>query len=163
MLKTCVRENYALNSDRLKDLLNKLQNPAWLCFTWFGLTAGISLLEANVKFTAPLLTRVVALDVGRVVFAALNKVEIVMLILLLIIVRVSGQAKNLWAYIGPLTFIMLAQTIWLLPQLSYRATLIASGIEPAPSYSHAIFAVLELSKLLLLLLLGFGTMTATKR
>jgi hypothetical protein len=40
--------------------------------------AGISFLESWVKFRADLVTRVVGLDVGRNVFHALNRVEIVL-------------------------------------------------------------------------------------
>ena len=32
--------------NKLKDLAMNVRNPAWLCFVWFGMTAGISLLEA---------------------------------------------------------------------------------------------------------------------
>ena len=31
---------------KLKELASNAMNPAWLCFVWFGMTAGISLLEA---------------------------------------------------------------------------------------------------------------------
>ncbi len=45
-------------------------------FIWFGFVSAISFMEAPVKFTAPSLTLAVGLDVGRHVFAVLNKVEI---------------------------------------------------------------------------------------
>ncbi len=144
--------------NKLKDLAMNVRNPAWLCFVWFGMTAGISLLEAPIKFTAPTLTRPIALDVGRVVFEALNKAELVALILLLVLVRLSGKARELWGYCAVIVLIMMAQSVWLLPLLSSRADLIVSGIEPAPSIAHAAYAVTELSKLLLLLVLGFRSM-----
>lgn len=143
------------NRARLKDLTRKLLNPAWLAFTWFGLTAGISLLEAPVKFTAPMLTRPVALDVGRVVFQALNRVELVLLILLLVLVRVSRRSRELFAAGAGLALILIAQTVWLLPQLAQRAQAIANGFEPEPSIVHGAYATLELAKLLLLLYVGF--------
>jgi hypothetical protein len=142
----------------LKDLWRSAANPAWLCFAWFGMTAGISLLEAPVKFTAPTITREIALDVGRVVFAALNQAELIALILLLILTRISGRAKHLWIGIGPLALIVLAQSVWLLPELSERSKLIVAGLDPGPSMAHATYAVLELLKLLLLLFLGFRAM-----
>ena len=52
---------------------NALLNPAWVCFTWLGMTVGVSMIATPVRFTADSITRAVALDVGRVVFAALNK------------------------------------------------------------------------------------------
>lgn len=142
-------------SDILRGIREAIRNPGWLCFVWFGMTAGISLLEAPVKFTTPSLTREVALDVGRVVFAALNKVELVALILLLILVRLSGRARELWTSCSLLAVIVLAQSAWLLPELSARAQMIMSGTEPAPSIAHGVYAALELIKLATLFHLGF--------
>ena len=143
-----------------KDLRRTLKNPAYICFIWFGMTAGISLLATPVRFTAPTITRPVALDVGQVVFAALNKAELIALVLLLILVRVSGRAKELWAQCSVLVLILLAQSIWLLPQLAARSQQIAAGIEPPASMLHASYSTLELIKLLMLLYLGFRTLKA---
>jgi hypothetical protein len=151
---------------KLKDYWQIARNPAWLCFVWFGMTAGISLLEGPVKFTAPALSRAAALDVGRVVFAALNKAELVALILLLVLVRGAGLARRLWPPVGVLVVILIAQSAWLLPELAARAAQIVSGIEPRPSIAHATYAVLELVKLVLLLVLGFqssGAFAASKQ
>lgn len=143
------------NKDRLKAYLRLVRNPAWICFTWFGLTAGISLLEAPVKFTAPSITREIALDVGRVVFAALNKVELVALIVTLILVRASGFLRQLWAPTAALALVVIVQSAWLLPELSNRSRQIVSGIEPGDSPAHLLYGLFELTKLALLLLVGF--------
>ncbi len=135
-----------------------IRNPAWVCLIWFGMTAGVSLLATPVRFSAPTITRAIALDVGQVVFAALNKAEFVALILLLIVVRVSGRARSLWAGCGVLTLILLAQSMWLLPELAARTQQVIAGAELAPSHVHGTYSVLELSKLLLLLYLGFRSM-----
>jgi hypothetical protein len=131
-----------------------LQSPAWICFTWFGMTAGVSLLATPARFSAPLMTRPVAFDVGAVVFAVLNKAEFVALIILLIVVRVSGRAAQWWAVCGLLTLILVAQSAWLLPELTARAGMVASGIEPPPSIAHAAYSTLELCKLMLLFACG---------
>ncbi len=122
------------------------------------MTAGVSLLATPVRFTAPLITRPVALDIGRVVFAALNKVELIVLLILLLVVRVSGRARDLWMQCSALILILLAQSVWLLPQLSERSQQIISGVEPAPSMLHGTYSILELLKLLLLLYLGFRSL-----
>ena len=127
------------------------------------MTAGISLLETPVRFTAPTLTRPVALDIGRVVFAALNKAELAALLVLLLVVRISGRARELWIQCSALILILLAQSIWLLPQLAARAQQIVAGVEPAPSMLHGTYSVLELLKLLLLLYLGFRSLQATEQ
>lgn len=134
------------------------RNPAWISFTWFGMTAGISLLATPVRFSATTITRPIALDVGRVVFAALNKAEFVALIVLLIVIRVSGKIRNYIAVTGVLALILLVQAVWLLPELAARTDLIISGVEPARSIVHAAYSVLELTKLVLLLFLGFRSL-----
>ena len=150
-----------MNAKYWKGLSRALRNPAYVCFIWFGLTAGISLLATPIRFTAPLITRPVALDIGRVVFAALNKAELIALLILLIIVRVSGSAKELWMQCSALILILLAQSVWLLPQLAARSQQIVAGVEPAPSMLHGTYSALELLKLLLLLYLGFRSLQAT--
>jgi hypothetical protein len=152
------REFMPTKSATKKCVMAILRNPAWVCLIWFGMTAGVSLLATPVRFTATTLTRPVALDVGRVVFAALNKAEFVALIILLVVVRMTGKAKELWAFCGILTLILMAQSIWLLPELAARTDLIIAGIEPAPSIAHAAYSTLELSKLLLLLYMGFRSL-----
>lgn len=132
---------------RLKQVLG---SPAWLCFTWFGLTAGVSVLATPARFSAELITRPIAFDVTATVFAALNKAELVALILMLAIVRVSGRARGWWAWCGVLTLLLIAQSVWLLPELTERAAMVASG-QPLPdSIAHAAYSSSELFKLALL-------------
>ena len=147
--------HYTSVSGRIR---NALLNPAWVCFTWAGMTAGVSLLATPVRFTATSITRPVALDVGRVVFAALNKAELVAVILLLIIVRMSGRSRELWIGCSVLILIVLAQGVWLIPELAARTDMILSGTQPPPSYAHAIYSSLELAKIGLLLFLGFRSL-----
>lgn len=134
---------------------NAILNPAWVCFLWVGMTIGISMIATPVRFTAQTITREIALDVGRVVFAALNKAELVALVLLLIVVRVSGAAARYWGFCSVLALIVLAQSVWLTPELAERTQMIINGVEPPRSYAHAIYSSLELIKIGLLLYLGF--------
>ena len=129
-------------------------NPAWVCFTWLGMTVGVTLIATPVRFTAGSITRPVALDVGRVVFAALNKAELLALVLLLLVVRVSGRSAGLWASSAALALIVLAQGAWLIPELAARTDIILAGGEPPPSHAHAIYSTLELAKIGLLLYVG---------
>lgn len=126
---------------------------------WVGMTVGISMIATPVRFTAASITRPVALDVGRVVFAALNKAELAALVMLLIIVRVAGLARKWWAVCAFLALIVLAQGVWLIPELASRTDIIMAGLEPPPSYAHAIYSSLELIKIGLLLFLGFSAQT----
>ncbi len=135
-------------------LRRAFSNPAWICFTWFGLTAGISLLATPVRFASPGLARDVKFEVASIVFTALNKAELIALILFLIVIRVSGAAARWWAIAGLLVLIVMAQSVFLLPELSARADMIARGLEPPPSYVHAAYSTLELTKLGILFVTG---------
>ncbi|MDH3578698.1 MAG: hypothetical protein OEO71_12890 [Gammaproteobacteria bacterium] len=137
---------------------NAILSPAWVCFLWTGMTVGVSMIATPVRFTAASITRPVALDVGRVVFAALNKAELVALALLLLIVRIAGLTRKWWAFCAILALIVLAQGIWLIPELAARTDIIIAGGEPPPSYAHAIYSSLELVKIALLLFLGFSAL-----
>lgn len=135
-------------------VIRALANPAWVCFTWFGMTAGVSLLATPVRFSAPTITRAIGLDIGRVVFAVLNKAELAALILLLVIARTTGRARRWWGICAALALIVLIQSIWLLPELAARAEMVVSGVEPPPSYLHASYSILELLKLGVLFIAG---------
>ena len=136
-----------------------VSNPGWVCLVWFGMTAGISLLAVPSQFATSTATRAVSLDVARTIFTALNKAELVALVVLLITVRVSGNARRWWAAVSVLAFIILLQTVWLLPELAERARMILAGTEPPPSIAHAAYSTLELVKLGLLLLLGLAAIS----
>ena len=43
---------------------------------WFGLTLGLSFIETPLKFQAPGVTLTIGLEIGRLVFGVLNKIEI---------------------------------------------------------------------------------------
>ena len=151
-----------MSSNIRRRLASAFGNPAWVCFLWFGMTAGIVLLATPLRFTAQSITRPVALDVGRVVFTALNRAELVALIVLLIVVRVSGRAAQWWAVAGVLALILIAQNAWLLPELAERTDMILAGREPPPSHLHATYASLELVKLGILLIGGFTALGEQK-
>ena len=139
---------------------NALRNPAWVCFTWLGMTIGVSLIATPMRFAAESITRPVALDVGRVVFAAFNKAELLALVLLLVVVRVSDRTRDLWAWCSALVLILVAQGAWLIPELAARTDIILAGAEPPPSHAHAIYSTLELAKMAILLFVGARSLAA---
>ncbi|TMW60061.1 hypothetical protein Poli38472_000103 [Pythium oligandrum] len=55
--------------------LAPIASATFLAILWLGFVLAISFTEAWIKFRAPFISRYLALDVGRVVFAALNAVE----------------------------------------------------------------------------------------
>jgi hypothetical protein len=77
-------------------------------------------------------------------------------VILLVVVRVSGNARRWFAASLVLALIVLLQTVWLLPELAERSRMILSGTEPPPSIAHAAYSTLELVKLGTLLVLGLA-------
>ena len=123
-------------------------------FVWAGLVAGISFLEAPLKFTAPHITVPLGLGIGRIVFAALNKLELALSATALLSAAVRRAPAHVWAALGLLSAVLLLQTLWLLPALDLRATALLAGHPPLPSNLHKTYIGLEVVKLLTLLLAG---------
>ena len=63
-------------------------------FIWFGAVAAISFMEAPLKFTAPNITLPLGLEIGYVIFHALNKVEIVLGVLFLVSIIFAKPDKK---------------------------------------------------------------------
>ncbi|SER55773.1 hypothetical protein [Pedobacter rhizosphaerae] len=124
-------------------------------FFWAGLIAGISFLEAPLKFQAPGITIPLGLGIGQLVFQALNKIEIAFFLVL----SCCMLGMNLKNYKGILYAILLAvmlfDTFWLLPLLDKRAILVLKGVSVKASYHHILYIIFESIKLLALLILGF--------
>ena len=122
-----------------------------LCFTWLGLVVGISFLEAPVKFTAPSLPRPVGLDVGRHVFTALNRTELVLALLVAGAWWMAQPRRAVTSSLGLVGGVLLIQTLWLLPTLKGQAaTIIEGGSVAGPNYVHVAYGLLEGAKVVAL-------------
>ena len=127
-----------------------------LAFAWAGLVAGISFLEAPVKFTAPSLTLEVGLDVGRHVFGALNRTELILALISAGLMWASRPRRGVWIALGLAWTAVVLQTVWLLPALDARAVLILSGGRPpAAPELHVLYGLDEGAKVLALLAAGW--------
>lgn len=147
---------------KLKAIARYFGNPGWLCFLWFGLAAGMSLLAVPAVFNADSLGRAEALDAAREIFLLLGKAEVALLILFLVLTRATGRAARLWAFAGVLALIVIAQNAWLVPELSARTDSIIAGREPPPSFAHAAYSIVGLVKLVVLVVAGFLARTPTR-
>lgn len=127
-----------------------------LAFVWAGLVAGISFLEAPVKFTAPSLTREVGLDVGRHVFGALNRAELALALASCGLVWAARPRHGVRAALGLVWGVLIVQTAWLLPALDARAALIiGGGSPPAAPGLHVLYGLAEGAKVLALVGAGW--------
>jgi len=124
-----------------------------LTFTWLGMVLGISFLEAPLKFRAPGITKELGLGIGRLVFTALNRVELIIASALILIITVSQAWNNEILLSIPLG-ILTIQTVWLLPALKARINLILTGQDLPKSKHHIIFILLEVCKVLSLIIYG---------
>ncbi len=93
---------------------------------WCGLLAGISFIEAPLKFRAPGITVPLGVGIGRLVFRVLNRVE--------------------WG-------LLLG---WLLPHLDRRAKRLQEGLPPTGPSFHFAYATAEVLKCLLLVIAGYN-------
>ncbi|WP_293309592.1 hypothetical protein [Pedobacter sp. UBA5917] len=129
---------------------------------WAGLLAGISFLEAPLKFQAPGITVSLGLGIGQLVFQALNKVEIVLLIIILAC-SLPAPLNNIRSILlFALTILLMAETFWLLPLLDERAKLVLAGNAPIKSYHHILYIIIDAIKLLFLITLGFSNLKSLR-
>lgn len=129
-----------------------------LCFCiifWAGLIGGISFLEAPLKFQAPGITIPLGLGIGQLVFQALNKIEVVLLVVILICTYPTSLKNLDGLFLVFITILLLTDTFWLLPLLDERAKLVLNGKPITESYHHLLYIVIESFKFLSLVILGF--------
>lgn len=139
--------------------LRFIQVSLFALLLWAGMVAGISFLEAPLKFTAPQVTLAIGLGIGRLVFNWLNNCELVLGILVVLGLFFNRPPFRIWLPVLLLWGVLMVQTTWLLPALDVRALQIMAGKVPQPSYLHLVYVTLEIFKLGLLL----GTASAVYR
>ncbi len=117
-------------------------------FLWLGFVGAISFMEAWLKFRAPGITLPMGLGIGRLVFHALNIMEWLFLVVILINLYfnqgLSFRTMDVWLAIPAL--ILILQTVWVLPVLDSRAELHIQGMEVPPSKIHFIYVLFEIIK-----------------
>ena len=125
-------------------------------FLWIGFICAISFMEAWLKFRAPGVTLPIGLSIGKMVFRALNKVEWAFVIIIaggMLSVKGHLNALIFFGY-GLTLFLLVAQTLWLLPALDRRADALIGGQPLLPSALHWYFIAAELEKVIALFLSG---------
>lgn len=136
----------------------KVEQPvALICaFVWIGFVCSISFLEAWLKFRAPGVTLPIGLGIGRLVFAALNKVEWVLALGILVSIYTKPALTTLKDKLPfVITVVFLAiQTVWLLPALDNRAEMHINGENVMPSNLHIYYVIAEAIKITALFYFG---------
>ncbi len=122
---------------------------------WLGFFMAISFMEAPLKFTAPGISLAQGLQIGKIIFGALNICEWVFLAIILVTCLFKSTSKRTAILIVLIAIILLTETAWLLPYLDARANKIISGQQVASSSLHWLYVLLELIKVPVLLLIGW--------
>lgn len=120
-------------------------------FTWVGMVFAISFVEAPLKFRAPGVTIPVGLGIGRLVFRALNAVELVFALLLLSCAALRTPPVPVGVALGLAVIAMAGQLVVVRPRLNRRTRAVLSGTDAPRSHAHLAYVVLEAGKLAALL------------
>ena len=123
-------------------------------YLWIGFVCAISFMEAWLKFRASGVTVSIGLNIGRLVFNALNKVEWVFAIAIFADLIISKNIflsmqilfkKETIFYLIPL-ILLIIQTFWTLPALDKRAEMYIENLPMPASYLHFYYVAMEALK-----------------
>ncbi|MGW2418679.1 hypothetical protein ACWC0C_05345 [Streptomyces sp. NPDC001709] len=128
-------------------------------FVWLGMVLAISSLEAPLKFRAPGVTIPVGLGIGRLVFRALNAVEVVLAVVATAAIAVGGAPAGITALTAAVAVLLLVQLAVVRPILNRRSDRVLAGEELPRSRGHFWYVALELLKVVALIALGVGLLT----
>lgn len=131
-----------------------MTTAAAIAFTWLGMVLAISFLEAPLKFRAPGVTLPLGLGIGRVVFAALNKVEAVLALGVVVFLVIGPRTVLAVVFAAVAVLALLVQLFAVRPALTRRSDRVLAGEDGPRSHAHFVYIGLEVLKVVALL--GFG-------
>jgi hypothetical protein len=119
-------------------------------FVWLGMVLAISFLEAPLKFRAPDVTLQIGLGIGRLVFRALNTVEVVLAIVILATAVASPPPTGVAAALAVAFAALAVQIGAVRPRLNRRSDKVLAGLDAPRSRGHYVYVGLEAIKTLAL-------------
>jgi len=133
---------------------------AAICFVWFGMVLAISFLEAPLKFRAPGITLPLGLGIGRIVFRALNTVEVLLGAAILLLAVLAGGWQAGYGYLLIAAVMLVAQLGVILPKLHKRSDAVLAGnVSEQRSQVHWVYVGADAIKIIALLLAGISLLT----
>lgn len=112
---------------------------------WCGMVAAISFMEAPLKFKAPGITRQLGVGIGRLVFGALNRVEVVFSLATVALIVFNGFiAASVAALAASGT--LLIQLALIRPMLRRQSERVLAGEASARTSSHLWYVAAEVVK-----------------
>jgi hypothetical protein len=127
-------------------------------FGWLGMVLAISFIEAPLKFRAPGVTIRIGLGIGRLVFRALNAVEVVLAVALLAAIAAGHQPLHLAVAAAVPVALLAVQLILVRPRLNRRSDRVLAGEDAPRSHVHYVYVALEALKVAALLTAGAMTL-----
>ncbi|MFZ2239260.1 MAG: hypothetical protein WAV90_06905 [Gordonia amarae] len=127
-----------------------------ITFVWLGMVGAISFIEAPLKFRAPGITIPLGLGIGRLVFRALNGVETVWAVVLIVAVAVgSFTDTGIVIAVAVAVAALAAQVVGVRPALTKRSDAVLAGGDHAHrSHAHFAYVGFEIVKVAALITLG---------
>ena len=121
---------------------------------WLGFFMAISFMEAPLKFTASGISMADGLQIGRILFKALNICEWVFLAIILFTCLLKKASRYGFCLVIAISIILVLETAWLLPILDEHATMVIKNQQPPGHLEHWAYIILEVIKIPVLLLIG---------
>lgn len=125
-----------------------------ITFVWLGMVLAISFLEAPLKFRAPNVTLQIGLGIGRLVFRALNTVEVGFALVLLALVVAGPTPVGISVALGVALAALALQLIAVRPLLTRRSDRVLAGQEGPRSRAHYVYVGFEVVKVVALVVAG---------
>jgi len=123
-------------------------------FVWLGMVLAISFLEAPLKFRAPQVSLRIGLGIGRLVFRALNTVEAVLALALVVAIILASAPVRIVIATVVAAAVLAVQLAVVRPRLTRRSDRILAGANAPRSRSHYAYIALETAKVGALLATG---------
>lgn len=127
-----------------------------ITFIWLGMVLAISFLEAPLKFRAPNVTLQIGLGIGRLVFRALNTVELVFAAVIVLAALMNRSSLTVMVAFVVAVAALAVQLVVVRPRLNRRSDEVLAGREGPRSRMHHVYVVLELIKVVALLIAGIS-------
>jgi hypothetical protein len=130
-----------------------------LTFVWLGMVLAISFLEAPLKFRAPNVTLQIGLGIGRLVFRALNTVEVGFALVIVAIVAAGPMPARIAVAFFVAVAALAVQLIAVRPRLTRRSDRVLAGSDGPRSRGHYAYVGLEAIKAFALVVAGILLLT----
>jgi hypothetical protein len=130
-----------------------------LTFVWLGMVLAISFLEAPLKFRAPDVTLQIGLGIGRLVFRALNTVEVGFALVIVAIVAAGPMPARIAVAFFVAVAALAVQLIAVRPRLTRRSDRVLAGSAGPRSRAHYAYVGFDVVKAFALVVAGILQLT----